>query len=132
MDAYKWYQQLAKPSWAPPSSVFGPVWSVLYIIIFASFGYVFARVATRELPWIVAVPFAINLIANFAFSPLQFVLRNNLLAAIDIVVVLITLIWAMIAIWPHMRWVAFINIPYLVWVSFATILQINITLLNAK
>jgi tryptophan-rich sensory protein len=61
---------------------------------------------------------------------LQFGLRNNLLASIDIILILITLIWAMIAIWPYLRWVTYISIPYLLWVSFATILQVSITYLN--
>jgi tryptophan-rich sensory protein len=72
----------------------------------------------------------LNLVFNAAFSPLQFGLRNNLLASIDIILLLITLIWAMIAIWPYMRWVTYISIPYLLWVSFATILQLSITYLN--
>ena len=72
----------------------------------------------------------INLIFNFAFTPLQFGLQNNILAAIDIVLVLTTLVWAMIAIFPHLRWITFLQIPYLIWVSFATILQLTITYLN--
>jgi len=129
-NSYNWYSTLIKPSWAPPSWLFGPVWTILYTIIAISFGTVFYKTATGKLPWIVAVPFALNLIFNFAFTPLQFGLKNNLLAGIDILLVLITLIWALIAIWPHLRWIALINIPYLLWVSFATILQLTITWLN--
>jgi len=62
MDTTNWYQKLAKPAWAPPSSVFGPVWSVLYLIIFVTFGTVFYKVGTKEIPWIIALPFALNLI----------------------------------------------------------------------
>jgi len=75
-----------------------------------------------------ALPFALNLVFNFAFTPLQFGLKNNLLASIDILLILATLIWALYVIWPYMRWVVYANIPYLLWVSFATILQITITL----
>ena len=130
MNTYNWYSQLIKPSWAPPSWVFGPVWSVLYVIIAVSFGTVFYRVFTGKIPFIVALPFALNLIFNFAFTPLQFGLKNNLLAAIDILLVLGTLIWAIVAIYPHIRWVAYAQVPYLLWVSFATILQLTITYLN--
>ena len=130
MNAYNWYTQLIKPSWAPPSWVFGPVWSVLYIIIAASFGTVFYRVITGKIPFIVALPFVLNLIFNFAFTPLQFGLKNNLLASIDILLVLGTLVWAIIAIYPHIRWVAYAQAPYLLWVSFATIVQFTITYLN--
>ena len=78
----------------------------------------------------IALPFILNLIFNFAFTPLQFGLKNNILAAIDIVLVLGTLIWAMAAIYPRARWIAFMQIPYLLWVLFATVLQLNITYLN--
>ena len=129
-NTYNWYSTLIKPSWAPPSWLFGPVWTVLYAIIAVSFCTVFYKTFAGRLSWIIALPFVLNLIFNFAFTPLQFGLKNNLLAAIDIVLVLATLIWVLVAIWPNMRWVAYINIPYLLWVSFATILQLTITYLN--
>lgn len=115
MQTYNWYQSLIKPSWAPPEWLFGQVWSVLYIIIFISFGIVFYMAITKQLPWLVALPFALNLAFNFAYTPLQFGLRNNLLASIDILLVVGTLVWALIAIWPHMRWISIANVPYLLW-----------------
>lgn len=84
----------------------------------------------KDISLLVALPFALNLIFNFAFTPIQFGLRNNLLAAADIVLVLVTLIWAMAAIVKHTPWIAYIQIPYLLWVSFATVLQLTITYLN--
>lgn len=129
-NTYAWYSTLVKPSWAPPSWIFGPVWTFLYAIIAVTFGTVFYKTFTGKLPWIVALPFILNLIFNFAFTPLQFGLENNLLAAGDILLVLGTLIWAMIIIWPHARWIAYANLPYLLWVVFATILQLTITYLN--
>lgn len=130
MNTYNWYSQLIKPFWAPPSWLFGPVWTILYALIAISFGMVFYKAITRKLPWMVALPFALNLVFNFSFTPIQFGLQNNLLAAIDILLVLGTLIWAMIVIYPRARWIAYINVPYLLWVSFATILQLTITYLN--
>jgi tryptophan-rich sensory protein len=133
MNTYNWYSQLIKPSWAPPSWLFGPVWTVLYAIIAVSFGTVFYKVVTKEIPWIVALPFILNLIFNFAFTPIQFGLKNNLLASIDILLVLCTLVWALYSIWyavPELRWVVYVNIPYLIWGSFATCLQLTITFLN--
>ena len=129
-NAYNWYSSLIKPSWSPPSWIFGPVWTVLYAIIAVTFGTVFFKTFTGKLPWMVALPFALNLIFNFAFTPLQFGLKNNYLAACDILLVLVTLIWALISIWPHSRWIVYANIPYLFWVSFATVLQLTITFLN--
>lgn len=133
MNETQTYADLIKPAWAPPSWLFGPVWTVLYAIIVISFGTVFYKAATKQLPWLVALPFALNLVFNLAFTPVQFGLKNNLLASLDIVLVLSTLIWAIVAIWqasPDLRWVVYVNIPYLLWVSFATCLQLTITYLN--
>lgn len=128
--SYNWYSTLIKPSWAPPGWLFGPVWTVLYVIIVFSFITVFYKTFFGELSWIIALPFLLNLIFNFSFTPLQFGLKNNLLAAIDIILVLVTLVWLFLAIWPHFHWIVYINIPYFLWVSFATILQLTITYLN--
>lgn len=130
METYAWYTTLLKPLWAPPAWLFGPVWSVLYSIIAVSFGFVFYQAYARKIPWKATLPFALNLIFNFAFTPIQFGLQNNLLAAADILLVLGTLVWALVSIYPRYRWVAFVNIPYLLWVSFATVLQLTITYLN--
>lgn len=133
MNTYNWYSQLIKPTWSPPSWLFGPVWTVLYAIIAISFSTVFYKVIMGKIPWIVAVPFILNLIFNFAFTPIQFGLKNNLLAAIDIVLVVVTLVWALYTIWhavPELRWVVYVNIPYLLWGTFATYLQLTITYLN--
>jgi tryptophan-rich sensory protein len=84
----------------------------------------------KELPFAIAIPFILNLVFNLAFSPIQFGLKNNLLASLDILLVLGTLIWAIIAIYPHVKWVAYLQAPYFLWVSFATVLQLTITYLN--
>ncbi|MDP1955613.1 MAG: TspO/MBR family protein [Polaromonas sp.] len=125
-----WYAQLVKPFFAPPATVFGPVWAVLYIVIAISFGYVLLQYLKRRLPLAVLLPFVVNLLANLAYTPIQFGLKNNALASVDIVLVLGSLIWAMVAIWQRARWVALVNIPYLLWVAFATVLQLSITWLN--
>lgn len=129
-NTINWYSKLIKPAWAPPSWIFGPVWSVLYIIIAISFGAVFYKVFNKELPLIIILPFILNLIFNLLFSPIQFGLQNNYLAALDIILVLVTLIWAMISIYPYIKWVALVNIPYLLWVMFATTVQFTVTYLN--
>lgn len=135
MNEYTWYQTLIKPFWAPPSWLFGPVWTVLYAIIAVTFGTVIYKAFSGKLPWMVALPFVLNLVFNFAFTPIQFGLKNNILASFDVLLVVGTLVWAFYAIWnsvPELRWVVYANIPYLVWGIFATILQLTITYLNWK
>lgn len=130
MDSANWYQHLIKPTWSPPAWLFGPVWIFLYVLIFISFGKVFIMLYQKQISFLVALPFILNLIFNFSFTYFQFGLKNNLLAAVDVLLVLITLIWAIIAIYPHLRWIAYLQIPYLIWVSFATVLQLTVTYLN--
>lgn len=130
MNTYMWYAQLIKPVWSPPSWLFGPVWTVLYILIAISFGSVFRMVFQKQISFYVVLPFILNLVFNLAFTPIQFGLKNNMLAAFDILLVLGTLIWAMIVIYPYARWVTYIQVPYLLWVSFATVLQLTVTYLN--
>lgn len=84
----------------------------------------------KEVPGYVAWPFVLNLVCNVAFTPLQFGLKSNWLAAADILLVWGTLLWGMAAIYPYRRYLAYLQIPYLLWVTFATFLQLTITYLN--
>jgi len=129
-NTYSWYQMLIKPSWAPPAWLFGPVWTILYGLIILSFGKVFLLFFHKKISFIVILPFILNLIFNFIFTPIQFGLKSNILASVDILLVLVTLVWAMVAVYPHRKWIAYIQIPYLLWVSFATVLQLTVAYLN--
>ncbi|MEN9560747.1 MAG: hypothetical protein RIQ56_20 [Candidatus Parcubacteria bacterium] len=132
-NTFQWYSQLVKPAWAPPAWLFGPAWTVLYAIIAVTFGTVFYKTFHGQLPWWVALPFALNLLFNFIFTPIQFTLRSNVLASIDILLVVGTLIWALVLLWhtaPDLRWIVYANIPYLLWGTYATALQLTITVLN--
>ena len=130
MPWIEWYDSLVKPSWTPAPGTIGMIWSILYPIIIVSFGFVFVQVFRKKLPWRVAMPFAINIVANLVFTPIQFGMRNLPLAAVDILIVWATILWMMVAIWPHYRWVAVAQLPYFIWVSLATLLQLSITWAN--
>ena len=130
METAQWYQQLIKPAWAPPGWLFGPVWTVLYAIIAVTFGYVIFLFIKKQIPFIIFLPFLLNIVFNLMFTPIQFGLQNNLLAAADILLVLGTLVWALMAIYPQASWISYANLPYLIWVAFATVLQLTITYLN--
>ncbi len=125
-----WYQQLKKPSWSPPAWIFGPIWTVLYVGIVVTFGSAAYMFAKSQISWLVLLPFALNMVFNLAFTPLQFALRNNFLALLDILLVLLTLLWALLGIYPFAPWISLANIPYLLWVAIATVLQSSITWLN--
>jgi len=129
-ESYTRYSEYVKPWFSPPAWVFGPVWSILYILIAISFGWVCMKVWQGQIPRFVVVPFVINLIANFSFTPVQFGLNNLPLASAVILIVLISLVWAMWAIYPYAPWVTYMQIPYVLWVAFATVLQLSVTYLN--
>lgn len=129
-DWENWYQALKKPAWTPAASTIGTIWMILYPIIFVTFGIIFYKAIKREIPFILTLPFIINLIANFAFTPILFGLKNLPLASLDILVVWLTLIWGMVSIWQSSKSLTLSQIPYLVWVSIATFLQLSITFLN--
>jgi tryptophan-rich sensory protein len=130
MNFRTWYDQLGKHAWTPSPRAISIIWTILYPIIFITFGFVFYQWYRGAVPRTVALPFIINLVANILFMPIFAGLRNQLLATVDIVVVWGTIIWIMAVIWPQYRWVAVAQVPYLVWVSIATVAQCSITWLN--
>ncbi|MFZ1483935.1 MAG: TspO/MBR family protein, partial [Candidatus Saccharimonadales bacterium] len=106
------------------------VWSMLYPIIIAVNIYVVVLLTQSKITWLVALPFWLNLFFNVLFTPIQFGLRNNWLAVADIFLVLITIVWAMVAIWPYAKIATIAFVPYLVWVCIATALQTYIAFKN--
>jgi tryptophan-rich sensory protein len=110
--------------------VFGIVWSILYPIIFVAYGYAIVQVARGRFPTWLLVPVVVNIVANLAFTPIQFGLRNLLLAEIDIVIVLVTAVWSIVALWRYAPVVSVALVPYALWVTIATVLQSSITWLN--
>ena len=130
MSWQDWYNALQKPSWTPPGSTIGMIWSVLYPILFVSIAFVSVQAVRRRLPWRVLIPFGVHLVSNVIFTPIQFGLRNLELAALDILIVWGSIVWMMLAVWRHYRWVTFAQVPYLLWVTTATGLQLSITWMN--
>jgi tryptophan-rich sensory protein len=130
MSFMEWYDALLKPSWTPEPAFIGLMWQMLYPIILVTFGFVFVQAARKKIPRAVAVPFAINLVANVVFTPIQFGLRSLPLATLDILIVWGTIVWMVVAVYEHYRWVSFAQVPYFAWVSVATVLQVSITWMN--
>ena len=130
MTFMDWYNSLAKPAWTPEPAFIGLMWQIIYPIIIVTFGFVFVQAARKKIPGPVVIPFLVNLVANLIFTPIQFGLRNLTLASIDILVVWGSIIWLVVAIWKHHRWIALAQAPYLAWVSTATVLQLSISWMN--
>lgn len=130
MESYSQYQEYRKPSWAPPAWLFAPVWTFLYVLIAISFGYTVILYVRKALPFIVLLPFLLNLVFNLAYTPIQFRLRNFKLGLADVLLVLATLVWGLISVYPYAHWVLYINIPYVLWATFATVLQASVTIMN--
>jgi tryptophan-rich sensory protein len=131
-----WYANLNKPSFTPPNWLFGPVWSILYILIGGSFGLIWQVAAKGRYPIITKfarqglVLFGIHFLLNLAWTPVFFGL-NNPAWGLVIILALLTMIVLLIRHFFRLdRLSAFLMIPYLIWVSYATALNIGILILN--
>jgi translocator protein len=125
-----WYESQLLPIFAPPSWLFGVAWSIIYPLIGLALAWALLKWVNGKLPHSYIAVFFANLLANFAFSPLQFGLKSNAWAAADILVVLGTLVYLVYAGWNKARGASYLLLPYLAWVLFATVLQLSITYLN--
>jgi tryptophan-rich sensory protein len=123
-----WYITLIKPSFNPPNYVFGPVWTTLYIIMGISFYMIWSSTKINKNKLIGIYLF--QLILNFLWSFIFFKYHAIGIAAIEIVVLWLSILTMIIMFYKNNKWAALINIPYLLWVSFASVLNISIYLLN--
>ena len=121
-----WYSGLVKPSWTPPSWVFGPVWSVLYLCM-AVAAWLVWRKGNALVP---LTFFAVQLAFNAAWSWLFFGLHSPGAALIDIVLLWIAIAATTIAFWRRSVVAGLLFLPYLAWVSFAATLNFAIWRLN--
>ncbi|MDP3733454.1 MAG: TspO/MBR family protein [Candidatus Daviesbacteria bacterium] len=118
-----WYVTLAKPSFSPPNWVFGPVWTILYILMGISLYLVWLK---KKVP----IVFWIQLILNIAWSIIFFGMKNPTLALVDIVVLWVAIILTIKSFSKINNLAGQLLYPYLTWVSFASILNLKIVILN--
>jgi tryptophan-rich sensory protein len=123
-----WYVTLIKPSFNPPNYLFGPVWTSLYIIMGISFYMIWSSTKSNKNKLIGIYLF--QLVLNFLWSFIFFKYHAIGIAAIEIVVLWLSILTMIMMFYKNNKWAAFINIPYLLWVSFASVLNISIYLLN--
>ena len=119
VDAAQFYAQLSKPSWAPPAGVFGPVWSVLYALMGIAAWFVWRSPGPKG--GALAL-FAAQLAANALWSWLFFAWHLGALAAVEVLVLLALILATIRAFWRTSRTAAWLMLPYLLWVAFASLL----------
>jgi tryptophan-rich sensory protein len=124
-----WYASLNRPPFSPPNWVFGPVWTSLYILLGLSFFLIWKEEASKERSLAIKV-FSIQMLLNFAWSFIFFYFNLIGIALIEIILLWVS-ISAMIYLFYKIKpLAAYLNIPYLLWVSFATILNAGYYFLN--
>ncbi len=124
-----WYAGLAKPSWNPPSWIFGPVWTVLYAMMAVAGWLVWRRGGSQSriaLWW-----FAVQLALNVGWSAVFFGLQLPGLAFFEILLLWIAIAATLLTSWRVSRTAGILLVPYLLWVSFAAVLNFAIWRLNA-
>jgi len=125
-----WYQTIQKPSFNPPSWVFSPVWTILFIMMGVALYLVWKEGLREKKVKIAFIIFWVQLVLNTLWSVLFFGLQSPLYALVEIiflwVAIFITIIWFS----RVSKKAAYLLIPYLLWVSFATILNFAIFYLN--
>lgn len=124
-----WYQTINKPSFNPPGYIFGPVWIALYLLMGISLYLVWSKKGTADIKIPLIIFFA-QLFFNTIWSILFFGLESPVLALIDIIILLILIIMTIISFYKVSKPAALLMIPYLFWVSFATVLNYFIVKLN--
>lgn len=125
-----WYAGLEKPFFSPPNWIFGPVWTILYLLMGISFYLLWVKGWKKKSVRYAGILFGIQLLLNFLWTPLFFGLRSPLLGLIDILLLLGVLIYTISKIFPISKTAAYLLVPYLLWISFATMLNAAVLILN--
>ena len=125
-----WYQTIQKPSWNPPNWIFGPVWTSLYLMMGIALFLVWKEDTSSELKKIAIGLFTIQLVLNFFWSFIFFSQQQPGWALVEIVVLWIFILLTIFAFAQVNKTAAWLLVPYISWVSFATILNYTIWQLN--
>ncbi|MFH1248926.1 MAG: TspO/MBR family protein [archaeon] len=125
-----WYAPINKPSFNPPNWIFAPVWTVLFLIMGVSLFLVWEKGWKNKRVKAAIFVFSIQLILNVLWSIVFFGLKNPFLAFIDIIALWIFILMSMIFFYRVSKQASLLLIPYILWVSFASALNLAIVLLN--
>jgi len=125
-----WYSTLNKPTWNPPAWVFGPVWTTLYLLM-AIAGWLVWKSGDRRATVVPLTLFAVQLLLNIAWSWIFFRFHQPGWAVVEIVVLWFTILATAMAFFRRSSVAALLLLPYLAWVSFASVLNFTIWRLNS-
>lgn len=125
-----WYVKLNKPWFTPPNWLFAPVWTILYIMIGIAAGIVWSKGLYHKWVKIALYHFGFQLLLNAAWSIFFFGMRNPLIALLDITALFVLLLFTIKWFKVVNKTAAFLLIPYLIWVAYATVLNFSIWRLN--
>lgn len=130
-DTGPWYQNLRKPPWQPPDWLFGPAWTLIFALATVSAVYAWRNAKNRVQRDLVIVLFALNGTLNVLWSTLFFALRRPDWALIEVGFLWASILLLMIVFWRFARPASLYLLPYLLWVSFASYLNLTVVRLNA-
>ncbi len=123
-----WYPGLVKPAWNPPNWIFGPAWTTLYVLMGVAVWRVW-RAAPPGASLLVRL-YLVQLAFNALWSILFFGLKSPGWALADILVLWVLLVWLLVGFWRADRLAGLLWLPYVLWVTFATALNLAIMRLN--
>jgi translocator protein len=124
-----WYATLNRPIFNPPNWIFGPVWTVLYVLMGISLYLIWIQPPGQARTFAL-VAFFIQLLLNFGWSFLFFYFKSISLALVEIILLWLSIVITLILFYKIKPLATYINIPYLLWVSFATLLNASYFKLN--
>ncbi|MBI3984974.1 MAG: tryptophan-rich sensory protein [Candidatus Levybacteria bacterium] len=124
-----WYATLNKPIFNPPDFIFAPVWTTLYFLIGLSLFLILEKKLKKDKNKILVI-FSLQLLFNFLWSFIFFGLHNPIFAFVDIAMLWATIVLLIYEFWKHSKLASLLLVPYLLWVSFASFLNLSIIALN--
>ncbi len=125
-----WYMTLDKPFFNPPNWIFGPVWTILYALMGISVFLVYEKFKRKINGCSAITFFAVQLLLNVLWSVIFFGLHNPFLAFLEIIILWIMIIKTALEFYKISKMAGLLFIPYIIWVSFASILNLSIVILN--
>lgn len=129
-DYASWYASLTKPFFAPEPWVFGLAWGIVYPLIALALVWSLYLYFKKRIPLRFLMLFGLNMLLNLTFTPVLFLTRDNSIISLHILAVLTTLALLQVWAWKKSGVIFMLLVPYLLWGTFATVLQLTITALN--